>query len=525
MAGWCEMTVQTLRPTSTVATNGTPTGAVSVAAALLDDDDASYATFAGQFAEMTMDDFALPAGALITRTIIRLRTSKVGNNVVADGMFTIPGGDELSRLSALVTWLSAFTHSGDVRYVERTETEIDAAHLYVIGTGFVPSPGSLRVYEAYVDVYYVEVPVIVADGLTGVITDDDTPTVEWSVTLDSEGGAQTFYEVKVFDDATYSGGGFDPGTSEPAASSGELSGPGTSWTIDTALIDGDYKPYVRVAQTFNGAVQWSDWQEGSLFVIVLDRPAEPSVLVTAEPTRARIRLDITDEPGGTVDTDRFQVQRSDDDGETFIDVRTVDGDGMVANDGGSAIVWDLEVPNGVVVTYRVRAVHDFETGSSSRSGWTEAQGSWESRQQWLKHPTDTSLNTPVMFQSQPGHRRPARQGEFQPLSSNDVTVISDTRSPARGELTLIVEETYLERFEALLASGVPILIQTPPDQKWFYTWVSFGDLDATRYADKAWIEEGLNAAPWVQQTRPPGNLIAWPDPDTSEPDESDLILL
>lgn len=107
--------------------------------------------------------------------------------------------------------------------------------------------------------------IIAPTGTTG----DDTPTVTWASTLDPAGGPLTQYEVKIFDDATYTGGGFDPDTSTPALESGVVGDQGaTSWTPDTSLpaADDTYRAYVRIAQTVNGVDHWGGWGYGQFDV-------------------------------------------------------------------------------------------------------------------------------------------------------------------------------------------------------------------------------------------------------------------
>ena len=88
----------------------------------------------------------------------------------------------------------------------------------------------------------------------------------WANTLDSDGGPQTKARVKVFSEAQFNAGGFDPATSTATYDSGVLSQATTSH-VGSSLLDGTYRAYPVVAQTVNGADHYSDWGSYALFYV------------------------------------------------------------------------------------------------------------------------------------------------------------------------------------------------------------------------------------------------------------------
>ncbi|HTE61632.1 MAG TPA: hypothetical protein VK631_14870, partial [Solirubrobacteraceae bacterium] len=191
-------------------------------------------------------------------------------------------------------------------------------------------PGPIaRVYEAYLDATYVTKPVVSADLPTGTVTNTNLPTVTWSNTLDSDGGPQTQYVVRVFTDAQYTAPGFSFLTDTPVANTGTgtgaghlVSGPVTSWQLNEVLPDDTYRAYVAIGQTVNGAAHFSDWAFTE-FIVNVVLPGTPTLVATADNANGRIALAVIDVPG-TASTDGFELERSLDAGTTWEAVRTLD---------------------------------------------------------------------------------------------------------------------------------------------------------------------------------------------------------
>jgi hypothetical protein len=398
------VTVSTLRPNSTLENTSNVTGAASAHAALADDSDGSYLTFdPGEYLIATFDDLALPSGALIKRSQLRARVAKQsanGNLTSFLQMATFSAND-----AAWVSWLSPTQITvGEIDATGIADSDVDAA---AFGLAWSLSSGTCRAYEAYLDVTLVERPEVTAvTAPTGTVADTNRPTVAWTRDLDADGGPQTAYQVRVFTDAQYGAGGFDPATSTPFASTqGGFSGANdasVSWQVDTILPDDTYRAYVRIAQRVNGAYHWSDW-EYSEFEVDVALPDPPTINVSDDPANARITITITPGIGGAT-SDAFLLERTYDGGATWLPVRQLDA-GLLPVGDPATIVYDYEAPLGVDVSYRAAALHDysgvhaysaFDTGSEN----LEDVADW-----WLKHSGRSTRRVPSPRREHAGRRQ------------------------------------------------------------------------------------------------------------------------
>lgn len=709
------MTVSTLRPDATTLNTGAITGAASVHAALSDNSDASYVDFDNfEGCQVGLADLTLPAGALIKVAAVRLRTATVAFTPRVGVDF--PTGTGLVFGTSLVTWGVPTTTTIATTAAAISDATIDGG---VLAVTVGPSGGTARVYEAYLDVTYVTQPVVSADSPTGTITDNNLPTIVWSDTVDVDGGAQTFFQVRVFTDAQYLAGGFDPYVSTATV---ETTGPlgnylqssDLSWRVTQTLPDDTYRAYVRVAQTVNAGGHWSafDFVE---FTIDVDLPGTPTFVATADSANGRIALAVTDVPG-VASTDGIELQRSLDGGTTWETVRTVDGDGLVdvpwvaatgvfsdAADGtshavvlpaptggiladdlliavagidgnptlswpsdwfeikdeagnGSAVragvawkravggesgtitlttsasegggvqilcvrnastttapevsagvsssaananpdslnptnwgtentlwiaamcldgnvavtagpsgyydflntrwanasgagvatasriataasedpgafthtledsraftigvrprvatltAYDYEAPNGTTVSYRARALHDYNSATAA-GAWTNDTEAWSGTVWWLKHPQRPDLNVAVTVRSLPTRSRAGRQGVFQALGSAHAVVVSDTRGPGTGQVTLrSLTATAQNALDALLDEVTTLMLQSPAGQGG-PDYVRIGNHDRQRIVDAASAAMVWEALEFTEVASPTGDVVAWP---------------
>lgn len=502
------MTVVTTRPDATVDSSGfSNTGGSSRHGATNDDSDATYIASGTpyDYAELGCGEPSIPAGGVVKRMDLRMRCVKVsGNPKLLLKLF--PDGNANHALQAYVdvTWtaITTITALGGAPAGDPSDVSLVA----------LLQTGSIRVHELYVDTTYVAKPVTAPSAPTGTITTTNRPTVEWANTLDADGGAQSFYQVRVFTAAQYGAGGFDPATSTATVESDTLhvaiDPDDQAWTPTTPLADATYRAYVRVAQTVNGELHWSDWAYTG-FVVDVDLPATPAITATAVDGDGAIMVDV-DHQAGTATTTHLELQRSLDAGATWEAMRlTTDTDGVIT--GLDTTVFDLEAPNGTLMTYRARAGHDYGAGEIAWSAWASDTATWQSTAWWLKAPEQPDLNMVVVPNGVPGYQRPARQGVFQALGSSDTVIISDKRGAARGTLKLQIDTaTEGDDLDALLDSGLTLLLQGPPEHHWPDRYLRFGDQDRSRWIDKAWVGEQIDTLSWYEVPAPTGTIDDWP---------------
>lgn len=500
------MTTLTLTPNGTFGLTGTVVGSSSITA-LDDDDDATYIEFdaLGERIYVSFDDVSLPAGSVLRglRAVFRQSDSAPGlrhwETLIGDG--SNMRGWVYTSTATPATLEGNELNGASFGGITITDTFLDALQLAVIHAG----GGTMRLYEARILVRYVEKPTLTVTLPTGTVN-TTFPTVAWTSTLDSDGGPQTRYEVKAFSAAQYSAGGFDPATSE---SSGAVAD--NAWVASTAVnitgADGTYRAYVRIAQTVDGALHWSDWTYSEFELVVL-LPAVPMLTVAAENAEGRIRIDLAAN-AGDVSTDEFELQRSDDGGATWVAIQ--DGELVVADVGSTPTLYDYHAPAGVLLTYRARALHTASGPfAESASAWVEATVTWLTINWWIKHPTLSELNfglpagvSKTALVSYPGKTKAARQGMFQPLGASLPVVVSDTRGGAAGVIVVQLETTEdLAALDALLDTADTLLLQGPAADGHPDRYVKFGDATDVRVIDKGWSHVTRITLPWVEVEGP-----------------------
>jgi hypothetical protein len=119
-----------------------------------------------------------------------------------------------------------------------------------------PTPGAgVSFYRYFYTITYTTPPTATVTGPTGTVLAAQ-PTVTWTYS-DPDGAAQSSYRVKIFSQAQYSIGGFDPETSPNTWDSGIVAGAATSQLVGTPLVGANYRAYVKVADATSGFGLWA----------------------------------------------------------------------------------------------------------------------------------------------------------------------------------------------------------------------------------------------------------------------------
>lgn len=495
------MTVVTTRPNATVSSSGfANTGGGSRHGATSDDSDSTYILGSPvDYVYLGCAEPSIPAGGLVKALSVRVRSAKSSVGTPRVLVILYPDGTDGPHLDANldVSWGIATTTTPVTGAFSTTPT--DAVVCLIAATG------EAYLHEVYVDTTYVGKPVTVPSAPTGTVTTSNAPTVEWANTLDSDGGAQTHFQVRVFTDAQYGAGGFDPATSTATWDSGDTASSATSAQITTPLADDTYRAYVRVAQTVNGATHWSDYAYTG-FTIDVDLPAAPDTPTLTVQT-GRIKIDVEGN-AGTATTSYLEVQRSEDAGTTWEALRLTTEDGLLAGTSGTA--YDYEAPNGTLMSYRVRAAHDY-SGQLAYSAWSStATATWTDSAWWLKCPEQPALNMTVNVTSFQGYQRAARQGVFQPLGATEQIVVSDTRGGATGSLTVRLD-TAAERadLDALVDANLTLLLQGPAAHDEPDHYLRVGDHERKRVVDHGGVTKRVDTLTWLEVAAPSGVVYGW----------------
>ena len=471
---------------------GALTGGASIQAVLLDLDDATYVTLdASEYFDVTFTDATIPAGAVVTRVDAVLRATRGGGGGGLNTTELTVDGEEDTRTidlqsASFVQWVAASV-VGD--------NDPDATTVRVTST-----VTSRQVSLAWCFVYYVEQPVVNVTAPTGTLTDDNQPTVEWTNTLDVDGGGQFGVNVRIFEEPGGGWGGFDPDVADEVYGE-DFFGTETEWQVPGILDNGTYRAYVKIAQLVNGTGHNSDW-DYSDFEIDVPLPAQPTLLLTGEADDVRTRIDLAAN-SGAADTDGVQVQVRID-GE-WRDVRTPLGSGRVACTT-TATAYDFEGPNRLTY-YRARAYAE-DTGSFAYSSWVEETCTRGSTKWGIKHPTQWVYNVAVDLRSFPSQSRASNDSVHQPLGSSTALAIGDgTRGPETGTVVIrCPDDPTMGLVQRIASLGSVVLLQPPADHHERDRWVSLGNENTERLIDKSWSDERNVSYEWTEVARPDGDL-------------------
>ena len=149
-----------------------------------------------------------------------------------------------------------------------------------------------------------QVPVVsaVATNPATPITTTNQPNITGTYT-DADGESSEWFNIKIFTEAVYSAGGFNPDTATPTwqgtISQTVASGANFSIQVGTPLsANVNYKAWVRASEVGAGQ-RWSAWASSAVaFVIqtapgiITDPPAKPLITATADQNNQRVILDV-----------------------------------------------------------------------------------------------------------------------------------------------------------------------------------------------------------------------------------------
>jgi len=494
------MTEVNLTPNGTTSNTGTVTGGGGVASTVLSDgSDSTYVVYtAGQLSKVTLTDLTLPAGALLVGAAEMARckrNSAITSAVIRGTLYA----DITVTADLTINWTSPTLVTVFGSFGPFSDAGMDAASIDV-GSAY---SSALTVYEAYVLVTYLLQPVVTVSAPTGTVA-DNSPTVTWSTVYDPDLGVPpgSNYEVKIFSSAQYSAGGFNPETSTPTLTSGPLTATGTvtSYEFTSLLANGVYRAYVKQAAS-NVSYHPSAWAYSG-FTVSASKPGTPTVTLTPDSASSKMLVAIVHSAGAAT-TNRFQVQRSDDGGASYQNIRTPLANGfIIANGTSDAFLYDYEMPMDYPVYYRARALTD-ATQAYGDWGYTVPGGTITAATWWIKHPTLPAMNLPINLRSYPDASNQSNQGAFRPLGSSLPVIVSDNSGPLTGTIAILCEDQNdRDLLDTLLEQKVPMLLQGPRDHEIPDRWVVFGDHKSTRLLDSAVLSKSDESLDWTLVARP-----------------------
>jgi len=441
------MTTTTLTPDGVDGTHGTVTvfGGGTSHAAIADVTDAKYVRYQIR-QSYTLSNFTIPAGAVTKsyQLIIRARTPSTNAGI---GLQLWPGYPSQILRRPIGTAFATF--AGTVRPYTFAQADLNNVEFNVFNYYYSYDPAEyVEVSRAYLELTYVAKPVTVVNAVSpDPYTASTMVPVSWVNTLDADGGGQTTFRVRVFTDAQYGAGDFDPATSEATFDSGTVLSSSTSTSVGPLLTGDTYRAYVRVHQTVNGEQHRSDY---AFDQFELDVSTADVSTVTATPANASGRIAVSVAHDGTSeDWSLVEVQRSFDSGVTWAYVRSA-ARVNATGDADTFTVQDYETANGQSVIYQARATW-FSSDLPITGAWVQSSStSWSSASAWLKSPNNSTKNL-IIDVEEPFVTRSfnVRAGQFDVINRAAPIVISDVLSTPASTLVVVTREAG--EYESLIS--------------------------------------------------------------------------
>jgi hypothetical protein len=401
-------TIQTLRPNATAAGSSDFTNVVGATyhASTSDSLDTSYVykTATGnKTITFEAGTYTLPANNKVGRWRVGVRVKfdqpdswnytfwmRVGTSGTTRKVTATRTSKNASIATYYTAWQVPSAAPAADGTLDWTQAEIDSIQILLKDSGNWAFGN--KWYEAFVELDIIDRPTVTVNSAATATT---RPPISFNY-ADGNGDPQTKYEVKIFDSATYGGGGFSPDTSTPYWTSGVIEGSEpVAQPPNVGLINGTtYRAYVRVAHSASGdGDYWSAWANNTAWVVSVTAPTIPTPTFTWNTANQRVNLSLNGVAPPANTAQLFRIEKSVDGGTTWTPVR---GSTAIVPDGTyDSLTYDYEAVRGITMRYRVRALGTSTlTGDDVSSAWGTTQtvvttndGKW-----WLKAVTDSAKN-------------------------------------------------------------------------------------------------------------------------------------
>ena len=488
------MAVTTVTPNATASGSTLYTitgGSATIQAALSDGADGTYVQKANTVtgsADLIMDfgSLTLTSSQRVKQVRLRARCSTptdVGKINVYLGALISRKNYFYSGLAIRGTYTSPTTFTGPY-YTSAPDgsdwTQTNINNIRVKVEEYKDTTDRGKIYELYADVDIATQPTVGTVSAPYGAVSTTTPDITWTYVDATDNSTQDYVEIKVFSSAQYNAVGWSVNTSTPTWTSGQLAQTDQNSVVGTLLVPSTYRCYVRVAKDINGTPFWSDWSY-SEFTVSYTTQSVPTMTVSWSSTLGKASFVNQGTSLGVGMVSQYhQVQRSDDEGVTWNDIR--DGSTITLNASNQSVIADYEAPRSITAYYRCRAVGVDSNSIEYPSGWSVTQqvlitndGTW-----WFKCILDPTLNQ--------GSVRVLKELDvivdepnttFRPLGATKPIVIAGPLQGEDGAYNIkTVTETEWDNFYPLLTHQGKLLIQDPyGNQKWI------------RITDRKWTAE------------------------------------
>lgn len=291
-------------------------------------------------------------------------------------------------------------------------------------------------------------------------------TIDWEAsTYDWQNLRKVTVEVRIEQGGT----GVGTGTllSQSSQSQQVVATGSESWniTMPDSLPNGTYKVYTRALRYREDGLVYSDayssWSTAATLTMSAPLPVTPTMTVTGDDSSDSVRISVTPTSSTGYLGPYIYVQRSDDAGATWSDVRNASG---VAGAFGTASTFiDYEAPRNQAALYRAKVEATYSSAYINASAWAAPATVNLSSNTWnLKVPSNSDLNAiGVTVVGHPTENVQENLGVFRPLGRKYPVVVAGTLSGWDGELSIIcaTNAEWLQ-LKALVEAQTIILLQS-----------------------------------------------------------------
>lgn len=244
-------------------------------------------------------------------------------------------------------------------------------------------------------------------------------------------------------------------------------------TFDTAVANGTYKMYARSIrhrenETSIASDQYGAWSSAATLTMNVPLPNTPTASTTVEQANGRIKIAVTPVATSGYTSPVVDVQRSDDNGTTWVSVR--DGIGVAAAFGTATNVYDYFPAKNQTVYYRARVRAAYTGGAYNPSAWTSSMSAIIYATAWtLKSPDNPALNIlDLRVVGTPDEELSEDVGVFRPLNARYPTVVSGELSGWDGSIEVVcITNAEWIALKALIELQQPLVLES------LFGWVKY----------------------------------------------------
>lgn len=298
------------------------------------------------------------------------------------------------------------------------------------------------------------------------IATDVAATIDWEAnTQDWQNLRKVTVEVRVEQGGTGAGTGTLIASTSTTTS---FTATGTQ-TVNVTMADpvpnGTFKVYARTLRYREDGVVYADaygdWSSAATLTMSAPLPVAPTVTATPNDSSDTVLVNVTPIASTGYLGPYVYLQRSDDLGNTWVDVRNASG--VSGEFGVASSFLDYEAPRDQTVLYRARISATYASSFINAGTWSATASAYLSATSWnIKHITDPAISAiNVNVVGAPSEKIEEDLGVFRPLGRRYPVVVGGTLSGWDGEIQ-VVTSTSAEwnELKGLVESKAILLLES-----------------------------------------------------------------